>query len=92
LGNDEAENTLKEREMNLENKKIHAEGQQYCLFGQWTGHTLEGGLGVFNCKNNRKYYKKHSALGNKYAGYRHKLCSKWLNIYQTANSMKEVSL
>ena len=54
--------------------------------------TLEGGLGVFNCKNNRKYYKKHSTLVNKYAGYRHKFHSKQLNIFQTANSMKEVSL
>jgi Lipase (class 3)/RTX calcium-binding nonapeptide repeat (4 copies) len=47
--------------------------------------TLDGGLGVFNCKNNRKHYKKHSTLGIKYAGYRQKWHSKTLNICQSVN-------
>jgi hypothetical protein len=33
--------------------------------------TLASGLVVFNCKHHRKHYKKHSTLGNKYAGYSH---------------------
>jgi hypothetical protein len=54
--------------------------------------TLDGGLGVFNCKNNRKHYKKHSTLGIKYAGYRQKWHSKSLTTGQIASSMKEVHI
>jgi Protein of unknown function (DUF2974) len=50
------------------------------------------GQEMFSCKNHRKHYKKHSVLGNKYAGYSRIYHSKRLNIFQPGNPMKEVQI